>query len=439
MILSRPSIRLFPRAVSLSLVVSLLLAGPVACFGPTRVAPVGAEGPAFSLQHDEQRLWKQSEEEERQLRAKASVYQDPILDDYLNQVAQRLVPPEIEQQGVLKIRVSTIKDPALNAFTFPTGSVYVHTGLLARLENEAQLATVLGHEITHATNRHALEFQRSARNKQIGFSIAALVASIAVANAAGNRAERGDISGAYVYNQVGNILVQLGMDLAFLAAVNGFGRELEREADQVGLQRMAAAGYDPRQAPRLFELLKDDHGDDPKMEVFFFGSHPRLDERLGDMQGLVAARYPGAAATGGVADTRDFRMRTRVLVRDDAAQNLDAGRYGHAEEDLKKVLELTPNDPVAHDLSGRLAEKRAVESRDPEEAKRLLAQARASYEEAMRLDATYADPFRSAGILHYKAGEKKEALAAFRRYLALKPDAPDAQQIKDYILELEAR
>ena len=427
------------RAVAGALLLPLLVGGPLACFGPSHVEPVGAEGPAFALARDEQRLWKQSEEEERKLRDKAPIYDDPLLSDYLNGVAQKLVPPDVARQGVLKIRVSAIKDPTLNAFTFPTGSVYVHTGLLARMENESQLAMVLGHEITHATNRHALEFERSARNKQIGFSIASLVASIAIANTAGKRAQGGDWSGAYVFSQIGNILVSLGMELAFLAAVNGFGRDLEREADEVGLQRMADAGYDPRQAPRVFALLKEDHGDDSKAEVFFFGSHPRLDERIEDVGGLIQARYAGAGEPKPASDPRAFQMRTRVLVRDDAAQNLEAGRFGHAEAEIKKVLDLTPNDPVAHFLLGQLDEKRAAETKDPAEAKRLTGEAMKAYEEAMRLDATYADPFKAVGLLRYKAGEREKALSAFRQYLKLRPEAPDARQIKDYILEIEAR
>src|SRR2546427_10139886 len=167
------------------------LVGETACL-TTSVPPVGAEGPAFKPANDERRLWDQAKDEERKLRDKATLYQDPLLEDYLNQVAGRLAPPEVKGQEAIRLRVYAIKDPTLNAFTFPTGSIYVHTGLLARLENQAQLGIVLGHEMTHATHRHALEFERSARNKMIGFSIASLVGSIAVANAAGKKAERGD-------------------------------------------------------------------------------------------------------------------------------------------------------------------------------------------------------------------------------------------------------
>ena len=427
------------RSLASCIVIASLLSGLTGCL-TTSVPPVGEQGPQFTPENDERRLWEQARDEERKLRDKATLYQDPILEDYLNQVAQRLEPPEVRQQEVIRIRVYAIKDPSLNAFTYPTGSIYVHTGLLARLENEAQLGIVLGHEMTHATHRHALEFERSARNKMIGFSIASLVGSIAVANAAGKRAEKGDYSGAYVLSQVGNIMVGLGLELGFLAAVNGFGRELEREADEVGMERLVAAGYDPRQAPRVFELLKDDHGDDSRMEVFFFGSHPRLDERIADMQELLSTRYSGVGEAGrATTDTREFQMRMRVLARDDAVENIRLGRFGNAEAEVKKVLDLTPNDPVAHYLLGQIAEKRMAEAKDRAAGDKQLDKALEEYQLAARLDPRYADPYRAIGILRYKNGEKDEALAAFKRYLDLKPDAPDAQQIRDYILEIQAR
>jgi predicted Zn-dependent protease len=399
---------------------------------------VGAGGAAFALERDEAKLWEQSREEERKLRQKATLYDDPVLADYLNRVARDLVPQEARGQETLAVRVHAIRDPTLNAFTYPTGSIYVHTGLLARLENEAQLATVLGHEIAHATNRHALRHTRSARNKAIGFSIAAIAASIWVAGEAGERASAGDWRDAYVINQVGNIMVGLGLQLAFLAAVNGFGRDLEREADEVGLAQMAAAGYDPRQAPRVFEILKDNKGDPSKAEVFFFGSHPRLDERIAVTRELIGARYAGAGAGGRVADTRDFRMRTRVLVRDNAALNIEEGRLNLAEDELRRVLDLTPNDAVAHYLTGLLHEKRAALARDDAGRRDLEQKALAAYDTALRHDPRYADPHRAKGLMAFKAGRKAEALDSFRRYLDIRPDAPDARQIKDYILELEA-
>jgi regulator of sirC expression with transglutaminase-like and TPR domain len=83
-------------------------------------------------------------------------------------------------------------------------------------------------------------------------------------------------------------------------------------------------------------------------------------------------------------------------------------------------------------------EKRAAEAKTPAEKRDLEGRAVASYDEALRHDPAYADPHKGKGLLHFKAGRRQEALAAFHRYLELRPDAPDARQIKDYILELEA-
>lgn len=438
---SEPTIRSLPpgraRPITSLVVIGSLLLPQIGCL-TTSVPPVGSQEGAFTPASDERRLWDQANEEERKLRDKVPLYQDPILEDYLNQMAHRLQPPGLESQSLIRIRVTSIKDPTLNAFTYPTGSIYVHTGLLARLENEAQLAIVLGHEMTHATHRHTLEFSRSARNKAIGFSIAAIAASIWVAEKAGEQAEQGDWSSAYAIEQVANIVVGLGLQLAFIAAVNGFGRELERQADEVGLERVVAAGYDPRQAPRVFEILKDDKGDDRKMEVFFFGSHPRLDERISDMKDLLSTRYSGVESEGRTTDTRAFRMRMRVLVRDDAAENIRLGRLGNAEAEIGRVLDLTPNDPVAHYLTGQIAEKQMAGAKDRAAADRELDRALQAYDRAVQLDARYADPYRAIGILRLRNGDKEKARAAFERYLELRPDAPDAQQVKDYLLEIAA-
>src|SRR5439155_6179255 len=227
----------------------------------------------------------------------------------------------------------------------------------------------------------------------------------------------GNWGGAAARDQPGRMDAGLGLHLAPEAVDRRHVRELEREADEVGLERTVAAGYDPRQGPRVFELLKDDRGDDSRMEIFFFGSHPRLDERIADMKEILSTRYSGVGGDDRTKDTHDFQMRMRVLVRDDAAENLRLGRLGSAEAEIGRVLDLTPNDPVAHYLTGQIAETRAADAQDRAAADSQLDKAFEAYEQATRLDPRYADPYRAIGIIRYKAGEKDGALTAFRRYL----------------------
>jgi len=84
-------------------------------------------------------------------------------------------------------------------------------------------------------------------------------------------------------------------------------------------------------------------------------------------------------------------------------------------------------------------EKRAADAQDRAATDRQLDKALEAYERAIRLDPRYAEPYRAIGIIRYKAGERDEALKAFRRYLEAEADAPDAQQVRDYILEVEPR
>ena len=155
---------------------------------PTHIPPISSAGAAFRPDKDEVRLWEQSRAEEAKLREKARIYQDPLLVNYLQGVATRLNPPGMAANVAVSYRVAVLEDPTLNAFAYPDGSLYVHTGLLARMENEDELATVLGHEMTHVEDRHMLRYQRSAQNKQIGFAVAAIAGAVIVAGAEGHAA-----------------------------------------------------------------------------------------------------------------------------------------------------------------------------------------------------------------------------------------------------------
>ncbi|MBI2215831.1 MAG: tetratricopeptide repeat protein [Candidatus Rokubacteria bacterium] len=383
-------------------------------------------------------MWAKAEKEEEALLKKAKVHSDPLLEEYLGQIGDRLMPEHVRTAGGPGLKFGVISDPTLNAFAMPNGKIYVHTGLLSRLDNEAQLATIIGHEMTHVTHRHALRFQRDAQTKQILYTIAAIGLSIGVAAAAGSRAKSGDPVGAAVISQTANAVLGLGLQLAAIASITGYGRDLEREADGQGMDMLVKAGYDPKQAPKVFELLKSEAGDRGALETFFFGTHPRLQERIDSTKELIATRYASAAARPDVTkDTEDFAMRMRTVVRENAALDIKAGRYELAQRQLDRVLALTPRDPVANVYYGDLHRLQAQRSRNLNDRAVQTREALARYERAAELDPKLPDPFRQMGLLYYQQKEPERAKVAFEKYLALKPDAPDARRIKEYILELD--
>ena len=398
---------------------------------------MGYQGKPFRPEPDERKLWSDAEKEEEKLAKVGKTYDDPLLEDYLAAVAAKLVPEEAQNAGAPAPRIAIFRDPTLNAFAMPNGKIYIHTGLLSRVENEAQLSMILAHEMTHVTNRHALMFNRDAQNKQIWFTALAIAASLGVAVAAGSQTSKGNYVTAEVLRTTSNIFLGLGLELAFIASVNGFGRDLEREADREGMERMTQAGYDPREAPRVFAMLKDDHGDGSKLENFFFGNHPQLDERLANTQELLKTKFPNPEADWGVRNTEEFAMRTRTVVRENAALDIRAGRFGLAKAQLDRVLPLAPKDPTTHLYYGDLYRLQAQRARNPADKPALVAQALEAYDRAASLDPTYPDPFRQMGFLYYQSKQPEKSKEAFRKYLALKPDAPDARRIKEYLVELE--
>jgi predicted Zn-dependent protease len=329
-------------------------------------------GPAVPFDDDERRLWQTAGEVEKELLASGRLHPDAALDAYLLEVARRILPPPAQQANPLRVRVLADVDP--NAFALPNGAIFVHTGLLARMESEAELAAILGHETAHVTHRSALRTQRRAQDWTAG----------AVA-------------------------------LTRLATVTGYHRDLEREADREAIGRMQAAGYDPREALTVLGRLRDwvaaeAAGKGTPREANPYASHPRLEERIESCRASLAQ----ARAPGGERNAEAFLHETASVLLGNGRIELAAGRYRAAWEQVKRYLRLRPDDAAAHVLLGEIARRDgAAES------------AAASYRRAIELDRGSAGAWRGLALVMEKRGERPAALAAFARYLELAPNAPD--------------
>src|SRR5256886_6740159 len=417
----------------------VLIASLLAAWCATRnVPPIGAGGKPFKPESDEVRLWSQAEKEEEGLAKKAKIYDAPLLEEYLGKLGDRLLPDEVRAAGGPGFRFGVMSDPTLNAFAMPNGRVYVHSGLLSRLDNEAQLAMILGHEMTHVTSRHALRFTRDATNKQILFTVLAVAASIGVAVASGSRTKSGDYVGAAVLSQTANAILGIGLQLAAIAAINGYGRDLEREADQGGMEKLVRAGYDPNEAPKVFQLLMSESKDRGSLETFFFGSHPRLQDRIESTTELVNTRYAAAAAAADTVKTsEEFGLRMRTVVRENARLDIRAGRFKLAEAQLDRGAAITPKDPTLHLYYGDLYRLQAQRARSVADKDDFAKNALEHYQPSARPRPTVPDPFPHPRVLYYPQKDAERARDAFKKYLALKPDAPDAKRIREYLVELD--
>ncbi len=431
--------RSHPLFRSLAAALSALL---LAACATTDLPPIPAAGPGFRPLPDEVELWQEARAEEARLLAEAPVYDDAALTAYLEDVAARLTPPAMASNPLLSHRVTVLADPTLNAFSYPHGSLYVHTGLLARLANEDQLATVLGHEISHVEYRHMVRHRRAAANRAVGVGIAAFAALVVLTAAEIDAADEGKWVRAENLHFFAELVVDLGLQIAFVAAVNGYGRKLELEADRGGFRKLAAAGYRPAEASEMYEtLLASTAGEAGRLETFFFGSHPRLTERIDSARRWAESGVAeeDAAADEGPAPAGDAERFARVLqpvLRDDARMNLERGRLDLAAADLERALGWDADDAEGRTLLGELRLLQAAAT-PAAEAEALRDDARRAFHEAIRLDPDLAEPHRELGLLLADDGDAAGACRELGHYLELAPDADDAAEIDDRRYELE--
>jgi predicted Zn-dependent protease len=365
-----------------------LLAVFAGCLAPGRAArlPPLTE-PGLVMERDERLLWREAADLDERARKSGAVLDDAALERYLLGLARRLTPRAA--LGRLDLHVRVLESPALAAFTAPDGGIFVSIGLLARLENEAQLAVVLGHELVHALNRHAIVEYRTYKS---GAALDALLP------------------------------FSLGA-LGTRAAVTGYSRDLEREADEEGLALAAAAGWDVREATKPYELFAEWVKEEGIEEPFFFSTHPRLEERIESVGALVKERHSGRRGELG-ADRYRAAVKGVLL----AAPRLDlaAGRFAAAERGARAFLALAPRSADAWALLG-----------DSARQQRQADEALSRYRTAVALDARCADAQRGLGRALAERGDRAAARAALKTYLKLRPGAEDRAWIEAEIAGLE--
>jgi predicted Zn-dependent protease len=356
------------------------------------------------IQEDERALWLRAEEEQALLEGGGIIYEDQGLEDYLNQIARKLQPPGVQETFHFRIRI--IKDPYLNAFAFPNGVIYIHTGLLARLDNEAQLAAVLAHETTHCTRRHTLRAFRGLKNHK------AVLAS--------------QKQGTAPYGLAGDLLVRLGT-AGSMAAMSGYSEKFETEADLVGLELMSDAGYEPSEALKLFEHLKDEVVTQDIREPFSFGMHRRLQRRVENCRDFLKRLKRDKGQ--GIKESEIFLETIQKIVLYNAFLDLKAGRFSAAQRGAEKYLRIREDDARAYFLLGEIFRQRG-EADDSIKAK-------AFYEKAISLDSSYADPHKAIGLIYFKEGKWMLAKRSFESYLALSPHSPDRAYLQGYLEKMQ--
>lgn len=223
----------------------------------------------FNIVSEEEEL-KIGAQADKVIRQQYGVYPDADLQNYVDQIGQRIVA--VSGRNDIPYYFTVVDSPILNAFALPGGYIYVTRGLLYNMNSESELAFVIGHEISHVAAKHGAQ----ALSKRRGIIAASVLASLVFKK------------GADKYSD----WVNLGVGLA----VQGYGRENEFEADEFGVQYAYDAQYHPEAYTDFFETLLDRQTRTPSWMEGLLASHPPTDERIAyvkeDVSALIARDNP---------------------------------------------------------------------------------------------------------------------------------------------------
>jgi predicted Zn-dependent protease len=213
-------------------------------------------------------------------------YEDPELQRYVDGIGQSLA--QASERPDLPWTFTVIDDAAINAFALPGGFIYLTRGILSYMGTEAEMVSVLGHEIGHVTARHSVERISKAQLAQVGL-MAGMIVSPELRN-------YGD-------------LASTGLQVMFLK----FSRDDERQADDLGFRYMNQAGYEPREMVEMFRVLdRVSRGEAQGRLPNWLATHPNPEDRLGRIQQQIAASAP--EVLGSTVERRGFLARIDGIV-----------------------------------------------------------------------------------------------------------------------------
>ncbi len=205
-----------------------------------------------------------------QLKSQTPIENDPAINAYVKCIAMAVAREAQEQSSVKDWEVVVFKDPSANAFALPGGKIGVHTGMLSVAKTQHQLAAVLGHEVGHVIARHG--------NERVSQNMAAGGVLGAIDSLAKNSPNHGLLMGSL------GIGTQLGVLLPY-------SRSHESEADKIGVDLMARAGFDPRESVQLWKNMKEASGGKSPPQIT--STHPSNDTRIAALE----AEIPAASAS----------------------------------------------------------------------------------------------------------------------------------------------
>ena len=321
-----------------------------------------------------------SREFRREIRKYVKFVNDPEVERYVDGVGRRVLSALGTPQ--FDYRYFVIDEPVLNAFAVPGGSIYIYSGLIDRVRSTDELAAVMAHETTHVAKRHM------ARMAGIdAISVLGLLAAMLAARSSGAGAQAAAVLGQ-------------GISAARQIA---FTRQLEMEADTLGLKYMTEAGYDPHAMLSFQKLMLQEQTLNPINVPAYLLDHPLTQDRIANVELLMRSIKSNEL----VAIRADPIKKIQTLIR------LEKQEADNVIAEQQKVLNQAPQNSEAYQLLGIAFF-----------SKGMWQEARKNLEQALALNPKSPGIHRDLGRVYTQTNDYGSAQAAFDRALALEPQEP---------------
>jgi predicted Zn-dependent protease len=360
---------------------------------------------------DERGLWQDCEKMEEAIAGSSFLMQAPDLQSYTEEIVGSMVDGHAKD-----LRIYLVHDPSFNATMAPNGLMVVHSGLMARARNEAQFASVLGHEAGHYLRRHSVQGFRdrvSKTNTMAFVSAGAITLAGATYHAGGDPRSWIDLA--------------TSISTTVLQSIFSFSREQEQEADAYGIQLLDRSGYPPAAAGEVWRQLieerkavaasrKTRYRDGAESD---YSTHPPSEDRMTDLLDTARTMEEGGRTTDAHRDRWNRMMqpyRAALLDEQVKLNNPGASLY------LLGALATDGWNGLLHYYEGEVYRLRDETGDD--------AKAADAYAKAVAFADAPAPAWRAHGYALLKAGRGEEGKQALTRYLELQPDAADAAMVR---------
>ena len=359
----------------------------------------------------EQHLWDIASGHENNIGNEGRIIRDREMEAYLESIAARLLGDRLAHL-VIEIDFVIVQNNLLSAWVYPYGTIAVNTGLLTGMENEAQLAAILAHELSHFMQRHSYreliaEKRQGILGKGLGFLATAAVAA------------KTGVVDTGLMERTGGLWTNL--------VTSGYSRKNEHIADAEGLELMQAANYELNQALRAFEILKQNDAYGVVSPRLLWSSHPTLDDRLDNLgKAIKKAERKKDYTPGEVPSTDAYYRAVAPAILRTGMQDLSERYFDRARMAFDKYRTARPADARGHFLLGEAHRLQAPDGPDFEP--RITA-----YKAAITADPGYARAYKELGLAHRQAGDAAAARTALQGYLERDANALDAGIIRWYL------